>query len=244
MAKTLNEAEVKAGVDNAVLAVIDQCGVEIDAAISKGMEAEYTLGWTILAESEKIWLADGEKQTGDKVDKAIAASIKKSRNQIVDGLIESGRFDFGRTKFMDAIRIASKFDAEKFVNLSSEFNRTAIIELASVSDDKQSDAIEAVRDAAKKADTKGVAAPNVRETIRPFKPTARKSSSVPFPLKVADKLAETFDVAFFAALTSDKGLSKAEANSALAKMVEILATNGIDLELAAERARAAAGSQV
>ena len=40
MAKTLNEKELKAGIDNAILSVIDTCGADVDSAISKGMKAD------------------------------------------------------------------------------------------------------------------------------------------------------------------------------------------------------------
>ena len=96
----------------------------------------------------------------------------------------------------------------------------------------------------KAEESDNVKAPNVREIVKGFKPTARKSSSVPFNLKVAEKLAENFDVGFFAALSSEKGMSKADANAALARMIELLASQGIDIEAAAERCRAAQGSQV
>mgnify|MGYP003147060580 CR=1 FL=1 len=238
MAKTLNEKELSAAVDNAILSVIDSCGADMDSAISKGLKAEYLLGSSILAESDKIHLADGEKLTGDKADKAVAASIKKSRNAIVDGLIESGRFDFGRTKFMDAVRIAAKFPETQFENLAQEFNRTAIVELSSVADGKVEKAVEAVRTATAKADEKDQPAPNVRKIVQTFKPAPRKSSSVPFPLKVAESLAETFTVEFFAALNSGKGIPKAESNAALSKVFADLAGHGMDVEKAAERKRA------
>ena len=239
MAKTLTEAQLQAGINNAILSVIDTCGADVDSAISKGMKAEYKLGSSILSESEQIHLTEGEKRTGDAADKKIEKSIRQSRNAIVDGLIESGRFDFGRTKFLDAVRIAAKFPETQFENLSAEFNRTAIVELASVADEKVEKAIDAVRAATEKAEeSDNVKAPNVREIVKGFKPTARKSSSVPFPLKVAEALAENFDVGFFAALSSDKGMSKADANAALARMIELLASQGIDIQAAAERCRA------
>ena len=238
MAKTLNEKELSAAVDNAILSVIDTCGVDVDSAISKGMKAEYKLGSSILSESDKIHLTEGEKLTGDKADKAVAASIKKSRNAIVDGLIETGRFDFGRTKFLDAVRVAAKFGATEFENLSNEFNRTAIVELASVADDKVDKAVEAVRTATAKADEKDQPAPNVRKIVQSFKPAPRKSSSVPFNMKVAEALADTFKVEFFAELSSAKQLSKADANAAIHAMLSILSTNGIDVQAAAERKRA------
>ena len=61
MAKTLNEKELQAGIDNAILSVIDTCGADVDSAISKGMKAEYKLGSSILSESEQIHLTEGEK---------------------------------------------------------------------------------------------------------------------------------------------------------------------------------------
>mgnify|MGYP003649427834 CR=1 FL=1 len=238
MAKTLNEKQLSAAVDNAILSVIDTCGTAVDSAISKGLKAEYLLGSTILAESDKIHLAEGELLTGDKADKAVAASIKKSRNAIVDGLLESGRFDFGRTKMLDAVRVAAKFNKEDFENLSAEFNRTAIIELASVADEKVDKAVEAVRTATAKADEKDQPAPNVRKIVQSFKPAPRKSSSLPFPLKVAEALADGYGVEFFAALSSDKGLPKKESNEALKGLFVLLAGHGMDVEKAAERKRA------
>ena len=239
MAKTLTEAQLQAGINNAILSVIDTCGADVDSAISKGMKAEYKLGSSILSESEQIHLTEGEKRTGDSADKKIEKSIRQSRNAIVDGLIESGRFDFGRTKFLDAVRIAAKFPETQFENLSAEFNRTAIVELASVADEKVDKAIDAVRAATEKAEeSDNVKAPNVREIVKGFKPTARKSSSVPFPLKVADAMADTFTVEFFAKLSSEKGIPKKEANEALVDLFEALAGHGMDVEKAAERKRA------
>jgi hypothetical protein len=238
MAKTLNEKELQAGIDNAVLSVIDTCGADVDSAISNGMKAEYRLGSSILSESEQIHLTEGEKRTGDAADKKIEKSIRQSRNAIVDGLIESGRFDFGRTKFLDAVRIAAKFPETQFENLSAEFNRTAIVELASVADEKVEKAIDAVRAATDTAKEKDKTPPNVREIVKGFKPTARKSSSVPFPLKVAEALADGYGVDFFAKLSSEKGLPKKEANEALAGLFVLLAGHGMDVEKAAERKRA------
>lgn len=238
MAKTLSEAQLSAAVDNAVLSVIDTCGVDVDSAISKGMKAEYKLGSSILSESEQIHLVDGEKLTGDAADKKIEKSIRQSRNAIVDGLIESGRFDFGRTKFLDSVRIAAKFPETQFENLSNEFNRTAIVELASVADEKVEKAIDAVRAATAKSEEKDQTPPNVREIVKGFKPTARKSSSVPFPLKVAESLADKYGVEFFANLSSEKGLPKKESNEALVELFALLAGHGMDVEKAAERKRA------
>ena len=237
MAKTLSKSELQAGIDNAILRVIDSCGGEIDSAISTGLKAEYKLGSEILSESEKIHLADGEKLTGSSEDKKIFATIKKSRNAIVDGLIESGRFDFGRTKFLDAVRVAAKFDQTEFENLSTEFNRTAIIELASVADDKVDSAIEAVRGAQEKAADSGKV-PNVREVIKGFKPTARKSGSVPFTVKLAQLLANELDAEFFGQLDSKAGVAKGAANDKLAAVIKILAENGSDVRLVAERVKA------
>jgi len=237
MAKTLSKTELQAGIDNAILRVIDSCGGEIDSAISTGLKAEYKLGSEILSESEKIHLADGEKLTGSSEDKKIAATIRKSRNAIVEGLIESGRFDFGRTKFLDAVRVAAKFGETDFENLSKEFNRTAIIELASVADDKVDKAIEAVRGAQEKAADSGKV-PNVREVIKGFRPTARKSGSVPFTVKLAQLLANELDAEFFGQLDSKAGVAKGAANDKLAAVIKILAENGSDVRLVAERVKA------
>ena len=237
MAKTLSKTELQAVIDNAILRVIDTCGGEVDSAISNGLRAEYKLGSEILSESEKIHLADGEKLTGSADDKKIFATIKKSRNAIVDGLIESGRFDFGRTKFLDAVRVAAKFGPTDFENLSKEFNRTAIIELASVADDKVDSAIDAVRGAQEKAAEKDAKPPNVREIVKGFKPTARKSGSVPFTVKLADKLAENMTVEFFAKLSSKNGVDKGAANEMLNWIADELTDMGVDVENAAERAR-------
>ena len=237
MAKTLSKTELQAGIDNAILRVIDTCGGEVDSAISNGLRAEYKLGSEILSESEKIHLADGEKLTGSSEDKKVFAVIKKSRNAIVDGLIESGRFDFGRTKFLDAVRVAAKFGPTDFENLSQEFNRTAIIELASVADDKVDSAIDAVRGAQEKAAEKDAKPPNVREIVKGFKPKARKSGSVPFTVKLAQLLANELDAEFFGQLDSKAGVAKGAANDKLAAVIKILAENGSDVRLVAERVK-------
>jgi hypothetical protein len=234
MAKTLSETQLNTAVDNAILVVIDTCGADVDSAISKGIKAEYLLGSTIIEESDKIHLVEGEKRTGDSADKKVETSIRKSRTAIVEGLIETNRFDFGRTKFMDAVRIASKFSQTEFENLSAEFNRTAIIELASVANEKVDKAVEAVRAATEKAVEKDVPPPNVREIVKGFKPTARKSTSVPFPLKISTLLADTFDVDFFAKLSSEKSLSKKDSNAALFTLFTVLAENGMDVQMQAE----------
>jgi hypothetical protein len=234
MAKTLSETQLNTAVDNAILVVIDTCGADVDSAISKGIKAEYLLGSTIIEESDKIHLVEGEKRTGDSADKKVETSIRKSRTAIVEGLIETNRFDFGRTKFMDAVRIASKFSQTEFENLSAEFNRTAIIELASVANEKVDKAVEAVRAATEKAVEKDVPPPNVREIVKGFKPTARKSSSVPFPLKISTLLADSFDVDFFAKFSSEKSLSKKDSNAALFTLFTVLAENGMDVQMQAE----------
>jgi hypothetical protein len=234
MAKTLSETQLNTAVDNAILVVIDTCGADVDSAISKGIKAEYLLGSTIIEESDKIHLVEGEKRTGDSADKKVETSIRKSRTAIVEGLIETNRFDFGRTKFMDAVRIASKFSQTEFENLSAEFNRTAIIELASVANEKVDKAVEAVRAATEKAVEKDVPPPNVREIVKGFKPTARKSTSVPFPLKISTLLADTFDVDFFAKFSSEKSLSKKDSNAALFTLFTVLAENGMDVQMQAE----------
>lgn len=238
MAKQLSKTELQAGIDNAILRVIDSCGTDVDKAISSGIRAEYKLGSAILSESEKIHLADGEKLTGSGEDKKIAATIRKSRNAVVEGLIESGRFDFGRTKFLDAVRVAAKFDKTEFDNLSTEFNRTAIIELASVADEKVDAAVEAVRGAQKAAAENDKKPPNVREIVKGFKPTARKSGSVPFTVKLAQLLANELDAEFFGQLDSKAGVAKGAANDKLAAVIKILAENGSDVRLVAERVKA------
>ena len=238
MPKKLNKKQLDAAVDNAVLGVIDTCAADMDAAIKGGVQAEYDLGVSIIEQAEGIWLKDGEKLTGDSADKAVRADIGKSRNAIVAGLIETGRFDFWGTKFMDACRIAAKFsDAEEFENLSTEFNRTALVELSSVQDDKLKDAMESVRSAQEAAAEKDETPPNVRELVKKFKPTARKSGSVPFPVKLAEKLAVGFPVEILAKFDSKAGLDKAESNLIVAWMMDTLAENGVDIRIAAERAR-------
>ena len=239
MAKKLSEAQLASGISNAITAVIDTCGGEVDEAISNGLRAEYQLGSAILSESEKIHLVEGEKLTGDAKDKEVKQAIGKSRNAIVDGLIESNRFDFGRTKFLDAVRVASKFGETQFENLATEFNRTAIVELASIADDKQAEAMDAVRAATKKAEEKNLKSPNVREIIKSFRPASTKAKSVSFPLKVAESLASDFNVDFFAQLKSEKQLTKKVACESLLSLFEQLAHLGIDVEKASERARAA-----
>tara|TARA_R110000824_G_scaffold96593_8_gene231268 strand:- start:2784 stop:3752 length:969 start_codon:yes stop_codon:yes gene_type:complete len=234
MAKTLSETQLKSAINNAILTVVNTCGKEVESAISSGIKAEYLLGSTIIEESDKIHLVEGEKRTGDSADKKVETSIRKSRTAIVDGLIEMNKFGWGKTKFLDAVRVASKFSETEFEDLSAEFNRTAIIELASVSDENKEKALSAVRAATEKAVEKDVPPPNVREIVKGFKPTARKSTSVPFPLKISTLLADSFDVDFFAKFSSEKSLSKKDSNAALFTLFTVLAENGMDVQMQAE----------
>ena len=80
--------------------------------------------------------------------------------------------------------------------------------------------------------------PNVREVIKGFKPTARKSGSVPFTVKLAQLLANELDADFFGQLDSKAGVAKGAANDKLAAVIKILAENGSDVRLVAERVKA------